>query len=381
VIVFIVPKNSGLEICRKISDNFTGEVIKSRGEDVPCFVARMVDQGKKVIGITGEDLFAEFLLNNKDSGIEVIETIPWVDDNTMFGKPALCLLGPKDVEMKDLPKKLRICINKKYKMISDEFLAKMKYNERVEFEKIYLSGSTEETFMEGISDLVIDIVYSGKSIEEAGLKVYEKIFESDVVVIGKKNDILDNLDWDKMGGLIPTILKDEQGNILTLVYSNKESFARTRVENKPYFYSRSRKKVCFKGSTSGNTQKLIDVKTDCDGDALVFTVRQKNNACHLGGYSCFGEERRFDMRRLYDKIVERMNSEDESSYTKKLKDNPDFLRRKLVEEAAEVITENPDNKEKLVGEFADLFYNILVYMAVNGIDVGDIEEENFRRDK
>ena len=378
--MFIVPKNSGLEICRKISENCPGDVIQSRGEDVPCFVEKLIGQGKNVIGITGEDLFAEFLLNNKDSEVEIIETVPWEDDKTMFGKPALCLLGPKDKSLSELPKKLRICINKKYKRISDEFLAKMKYSERIEFDKMYFSGATEETFMEGISDLVIDIVYSGKSIEEAGLKVYDKIFESDIVIIGKR-DKFGGLDWDKMDGLIPTVLKDEQGNVLTLVYSNEESFARTRKENRPYFYSRSRGRVCFKGEVSGNTQELIDIKTDCDRDALVFTVRQKGDACHLGGYSCFGESKKFDLKQLYERIVERMNSDDESSYTRKLKDNPGFLRRKLVEEAAEVITEDPADKEKLVGEFADLFYNILVYMAVNGISMEDIDEENLRRDK
>ncbi len=125
----------------------------------------------------------------------------------------------------------------------------------------------------------------------------------------------------------------------------------------------------------------MKIKTDCDDDALIFIVKQKSNACHLDRYSCFGEEKRFNFEELYKKINRRINSNSKNSYTNKLAKNPRLLKRKIVEESGEVITENPKNKKRLIEEFADLFYNIFVYMALNDIEIKDIEIENEKRDK
>lgn len=157
-----------------------------RGEDIPLVVKRLLDAGKKVIGITGEDLFKEFLLNFKNSGLSVIKKFSWLDAPSMFGKPCLCLLGPKGKKLEDMPKKLRVCINKKYAKMSKKYLSTLE-DRGYSFEKLYLSGVTEETFVKGLVDLVIEIVYSGKSAIEAQLEVYDKIFESDIVVIGGKD--------------------------------------------------------------------------------------------------------------------------------------------------------------------------------------------------
>ena len=174
-----------MERCRDIIKqyNFTGEFIQVRGEDVALMVSSLVKQGKKVIGITGEDLYREFILENKNTKISIFEIIEWNDDSCMFGKPTLCLLGAQNKLLGDLPKKLRVCINKKYSKISKKYLARLE-DKGFRFEKIYLSGATEQTFVNNISDLVIDIVYSGKSAKEAGLDVYDKIFSSDIVLIG-----------------------------------------------------------------------------------------------------------------------------------------------------------------------------------------------------
>jgi len=189
---------------------------------------------------------------------------------------------------------------------------------------------------------------------------------------------IENLNFKKMNGLIPTIVKDKQGNILMLAYSSKESLKMAIEQKQGIYFSRSRNKLWIKGETSGNTQEIIEIKTDCDRDSLLFIVGQKGNACHLNRYSCFEEEKKFNLEALYKKIKERINSRDEKSYTFKLVKEPELLKRKLIEEAAEVITAK--NKDELVWECADLLYFLLVIMAKEGISIEDIEKENLRRD-
>jgi len=372
-----------------IKDKIKAEIIEVRGEDVPYFVESLMKEGKEAIGITGEDLFKEFSLNNTNAQIRIAETIPWKDENFIFEKPSLCLLGPKDKNISDMPKKLRICINSKYKEIAKKKCLGILENKGYRIEKIYASGATEEFFSNKLVDLVIDIVCSGKSLEKYNLKIYDKIFESNIVIIKKKESQKQNkedtekkfdaskVDFDKLG-LIPTIIKDKKGNILTLAYSNKESLTKTLETRQGWYFSRSRNKLWLKGETSGNYQEVLDIKTDCDKDALLFTVKQKGNACHLDRYSCFNEKKKFDLEALYEKIKEKIKDEDNNSYTKKLVSDPELLKRKLIEEAAEVITAK--DKGNLIGECSDLIYFLLVIMAKNNVTIEDIEKENLRRD-
>jgi len=384
VIVFIVPKNSGLSICKEIAKEYSGEIIEVRGEDIPFIVSSLIKSNKIAIGITGEDLFREFMLENKNTGIAIIEKIPWKDDNCIFGKPTLCLMGSKGKRLEDMPKRLRVCINKKYSKISKKYLSRLE-DKGFSFEKLYLSGATEQTFVNKLADLVIEIVYSGKSAEENGLEVYDKIFSSDIVVIGKKMEIdINNLDFSKGNGLIPTIVKDENGKVLMLAYSSKESLLKALETRKGVYFSRSRDKIWIKGETSGNTQELLEIKTDCDRDALLFVVKQngEDGACCLKRYSCFEEDKEkkdFDLEALYDKIKQRIDSNDEKSYTRKLIADSELLKRKLIEEAAEVITAK--DRGELIWECSDLIYFLFVIMAKEGITIRDIEKENERRNE
>jgi ATP phosphoribosyltransferase len=146
----------------------------------------MLSTESNVLGITGEDLYREFLFNLKNPKTRIIKTISWDDNTALFGKPTLCLLGPKDKSLKEMPKRLRVCINKKYTKTSKKFLSRLE-DGGFTFEKLYLSGATEEAFVNNLADIVIDIMYSGKSAEKAGLRVYERIFSSDIVIIGGEN--------------------------------------------------------------------------------------------------------------------------------------------------------------------------------------------------
>ncbi len=192
--VFIVPKNTSLNIkCKNVAEeDYSGIKIKEiRGEDIPLFIERSILEGKKYIGITGEDLFKEYTLNNKNTKIGILKRISWDDKKALFNKPVLCLLGPEKKTLKELPKRLKVSINKKYSKIAKKFLSRIQNSYGIIFEKFYFSGSTEEVYVSGLSDLIVDIVYSGETFKKANLEIYEEIFRSDIVVIGKSKENFD----------------------------------------------------------------------------------------------------------------------------------------------------------------------------------------------
>ena len=91
-------------------------------------------------------------------------------------------------------------------------------------------------------------------------------------------------------GLIPTVVQDAQSKeVLTVAYMNEESLQKTIETGETWFYSRSRQELWHKGATSGHTQKVVAIKTDCDQDALVVEVVPAGPACHNGTTSCFME--------------------------------------------------------------------------------------------
>jgi len=193
VIVFIVvPNNRSLAnyvetALRYLGNPSKDKVVISRGEDVPFIIEELSQNGKKAIGLTGRDLFKEYELSKYSTNLIVLKTIGWNDKNAMFGKPVLCLLGQKGKKLEDLPKSLRVSINSKYKNLAKKYLNTLE-DKGYKFAKIYLSGSTESAYCNGISELVIDIVYTGLSMKNANLEVYDKLFESDFVIVGVKND-------------------------------------------------------------------------------------------------------------------------------------------------------------------------------------------------
>ncbi|NOY11408.1 MAG: phosphoribosyl-AMP cyclohydrolase [Archaeoglobi archaeon] len=89
-------------------------------------------------------------------------------------------------------------------------------------------------------------------------------------------------------GLIPVIAQDaETKEVLMLAYANAEAVRKTLETGKAHYYSRSRKRLWMKGEESGNVQEVVEIRVDCDGDALLYVVRQNGVACHTGNYSCF----------------------------------------------------------------------------------------------
>lgn len=96
------------------------------------------------------------------------------------------------------------------------------------------------------------------------------------------------LDWDKMDGLLPVVTQEANTReVLTLAYVSGEALQRSIETGWAHYYRRSHGKVMKKGVTSGNVQRIVDILTDCDNDALVYLVDQTGPACHLGERTCF----------------------------------------------------------------------------------------------
>ncbi|MEI7961699.1 MAG: hypothetical protein WCI04_05175 [archaeon] len=181
--LLILPKNSGLETYRLEFDKISSNTLIVRAEDVPFFVEKILSKGIPCIGLTGRDLFKEYKLNNPTSNIIEVKNLGWADTRTLFGKPVLCLLGPKGKKPDLFNSTCVIAINKKYSSIAKNYLGKLK-QKGAKFVEYYLSGATELAYAAGIADAVIDIVVSGDSASKTGLRVYDRIIESEAVLVG-----------------------------------------------------------------------------------------------------------------------------------------------------------------------------------------------------
>ena len=190
-------------------------------------------------------------------------------------------------------------------------------------------------------------------------------------------------------GLIPVIVQDHYTKeVLTLAYMNAETLALTIAEKRTVFWSRSRQEIWRKGETSGNTQQVVSITADCDGDALVVEVIKKGPACHTGAESCFfnsvylsDEVRQFSWQGLYELIRGRKTQPKEGSYTTYLFDKGiEKILKKVGEESTEVIIAGAKkDKEETIYEIADLAYHVLVLMVELGISVEDITREEEKR--
>jgi phosphoribosyl-ATP pyrophosphohydrolase/phosphoribosyl-AMP cyclohydrolase len=101
------------------------------------------------------------------------------------------------------------------------------------------------------------------------------------------DSLMDKIKFDEHG-LVPAVVQDEAtGNVLMLAYMNAESFAKTVETGETWFWSRSRQELWHKGASSGNTQRVVSINIDCDGDTLLLRVEPRGPACHTGAPTCF----------------------------------------------------------------------------------------------
>ncbi|KAI0457382.1 histidinol dehydrogenase [Xylaria acuta] len=174
---------------------------------------------------------------------------------------------------------------------------------------------------------------------------------------------------DRPDKLLPTVVCDERGVALGLVYSSEESVAES-VRTQTGVYQSRKRGLWYKGATSGDTQELVRISMDCDNDALKFVVRQKGRFCHLEQFGCFGELK--GISKLERTLVSRKVSAPEGSYTKRLFSDEKLLRAKIMEEAEELCdAKTPD---EVAFEAADLIYFALTKAVSAGVSLVDIEK-------
>jgi phosphoribosyl-ATP pyrophosphohydrolase/phosphoribosyl-AMP cyclohydrolase len=205
---------------------------------------------------------------------------------------------------------------------------------------------------------------------------------------------IDDLNFDEHG-LVPAVVQDAHTrDVLMLAYMNAESLQRTLDTGETWFWSRSRAELWHKGETSGNTQRVVDVVLDCDGDALVVGVEPAGPACHTGQTSCFhnviqtpgtSQQTVGDLGEvlsaLYALVETRNRERPEGSYTTYLFDQGlDKILKKLGEESSEtIIAAKNEDPGALTKESCDLLYHLVVLLVERGIALADVRDELIRR--
>jgi phosphoribosyl-ATP pyrophosphohydrolase/phosphoribosyl-AMP cyclohydrolase len=197
-------------------------------------------------------------------------------------------------------------------------------------------------------------------------------------------------------GLLPVAIVDARtGALLTLAYANREAVEKTIATGATHLWSRSRSKLWRKGEESGNTQRVVAIVADCDGDALMYRVVPAGPACHTGEDSCFHDVLAAPkdgdvtgtfvtaLGRLERTIDARRDASPEQSYTAKLlAGGVDRIGKKIGEEATElVIAAKNNNREEVVWEAADLLYHTLVLLAEQNVSLDEVGAEFSKRAK
>lgn len=207
-------------------------------------------------------------------------------------------------------------------------------------------------------------------------------------------------------GLAPVVVLDAvDGSLLMLAYVDREALRLTLATGQAHYYSRSRQELWRKGATSGNVQRVIEVRTDCDGDALMYRVEQTGPACHTGERSCFHRSLNLDPAVAVDEVrTEATQAEDDEaaygdpaspgevlellervvtdrlatlphgSYVRRLHERGiGYVAQKVIEEAGETVVAALERKDReLQGEAADLLFHLSVLLAERGVAWSDV---------
>lgn len=208
-------------------------------------------------------------------------------------------------------------------------------------------------------------------------------------------EFLKDVKFDE-AGLIPAIIQDNNTKeVLMVAYMNEETLKQTIETKKATFWSRSRQEVWVKGATSGNFLNVLEIRVDCDQDALVVMVTPEGPACHTGERSCFyrkidegalvDDKRSADasyvLNELVDVALDRKANPQPGSYTNYLFDKgEDKILKKVGEEAAEVVIAGKNRSvEEISYETADLLYHLSVMLVDNGMTWQDVYRELEKR--
>jgi phosphoribosyl-ATP pyrophosphohydrolase/phosphoribosyl-AMP cyclohydrolase len=196
---------------------------------------------------------------------------------------------------------------------------------------------------------------------------------------------VDALNFEKGNGLLTVVAQDAvSGAVLMVAHMDREAFDKTAETGEMHYRSRSRG-LWHKGATSGNTQRVVSLTPDCDGDALLARVISAGPACHTGAETCFGKRLAAGdaLSELAHTIEARAAAAPPGappSYTQRLLSDRNLRLKKLGEETAELVTALADaDAERAAEEGADLLYHTLVALRANGVTLGDVRTVLSRR--
>jgi phosphoribosyl-ATP pyrophosphohydrolase/phosphoribosyl-AMP cyclohydrolase len=182
-------------------------------------------------------------------------------------------------------------------------------------------------------------------------------------------------------GLLPCVVQDwRTGEVLTVAYMNEEALARTRESGETWFWSRSRQELWHKGETSGNVQRVRELRWDCDADTLLALVEPAGPACHTGERTCFHNgdpdpAPHEALPALERVIADRRANPSAGSWTAKLLADPPLIGDKVQEEAEEVArAAREESDERVAEEAADVLYHLTVLLASRNLTLSDAYE-------
>ncbi len=195
-----------------------------------------------------------------------------------------------------------------------------------------------------------------------------------------------NIDFEKMGGLVPAIVQDATTQkVLMLGFMNEEAYRKTRETGKVTFWSRTRQTLWTKGETSGNFLHVVETLLDCDHDTLLIKAHPDGPVCHTGADTCWNEENETNpllfLSELSDFIEKRHEEMPEGSYTTSLfKDGLNRMAQKVGEEALELVIEATNGtNERLIYEGSDMLYHLIVLLTSKGLRIEQMAAELMER--
>ena len=196
-----------------------------------------------------------------------------------------------------------------------------------------------------------------------------------------------DIDFEKMGGLVPAIIQDNvTRKVLMLGFMNKEAYDKTVETGKVTFWSRTRNCLWTKGETSGNFINVKEILLDCDKDTLLIKARPEGPVCHTGADTCWNEQNSVDLNflsYLQDFIDRRYKEMPEGSYTTSLfKSGVNRMAQKVGEEAVETVIEATNGTDdRLIYEASDLIYHLIVLLTSKGHRIEELAAELVKRHK
>ena len=188
---------------------------------------------------------------------------------------------------------------------------------------------------------------------------------------------VDDLDFDKGGGLVTVVTQHAvTGTVLMLAHMDREAFDKTVETGEMHYRSRTRG-LWHKGATSGNTQRVVSLARDCDGDTILARVMPAGPACHNGTMSCFAQQPNGDSLTGLASVIESRahGAIAGHGYTQRLLADRNLRLKKLGEEAAELVLALADNDRiRAAEEGADVLYHMMVALRAQGVTLDDVRQ-------